>query len=239
MSEGPVFEAARAGESDAVKAAVEADPSLVSAHGKHSVTLLHLAAEHDDAELAAFLVEAGADIEAESSWGHTPFEWGATLGSAAAAAVLLEAGAQRLNLWTGAALGMFDEVESAFDRDGLIEGWGRAPRPGADLTGWPEDVPFRTGDFVSDAFYIACRNGHLDVAKFLLGMGADVDARGYFGAPALHWAAVNGHREVVEWLVGVGADVEIDDPEFDGSPSGWAWEGGHHDLADWLKEVGG
>ena len=112
------------------------------------------------------------------------------------------------------------------------------PAPGADLTGWPLDGPFLTGDVLSDAFYIACRNGHFSVAAFLLERGADVNACGYFGAPALHWAATNGHRDVVEWLLACGADRSILDPHFEASPSGWAREGGYEELAVWLEAVG-
>jgi choline dehydrogenase-like flavoprotein len=165
--------------------------------------------------LAQLLLDYDAEREVEADWGHTPFEWAATLGSERVAGLLLDAGALRLNLWTAAALGTLGIVQESFDGEAVIVGHGRVPAPGADLTGWSLDGPFLTGDALSDAFYIACRNGHFSVAAYLLERGAYVNACGYFGAPALHWAATNRHRDVVEWLLACGDDRSILDPHFD------------------------
>jgi ankyrin repeat protein len=93
------------------------------------------------------------------------------------------------------------------------------------------------GDAVSDAFYIACRSGQLAVAQLLLEHGADIDARGHFGATGLHWAALNGHTEVVRWLLERGAATDECDPRFDSTPEGWALETGHADLAALIAEA--
>lgn len=233
------FAAAGSGDLEGLRAALDAEPTLVSARGAHGATLLHPAAERDDLPMIEALLERGVDPRARASWGHTPFEWAAALGAFRAAERLRAASGERLDLWSAAALGRLDVVEGCFDHDGLIEGRGREPVEGADLTGWPEDTPFRRGDHVSDAFHAACRNGHVEVARYLRSRGADVNARGYFGAPAMHWAAINGHGAVVEWLVEAGADLTIRDPRFDGTPAGWAREGGHHALAGWLEAAGG
>ena len=55
--------------------AAGADSSLVAVADAHDKTPLHLAAEHDRAEIAALLLEAGADIEARATWGATPLDW--------------------------------------------------------------------------------------------------------------------------------------------------------------------
>lgn len=229
------FDAARSGNVAAVAELLESSPELVRARGKGGVTLLHVAAEQGDVALAELLLDRGAELEAEASWGYTPFEWAAAMASARVARLLLDRGAQRLNLWTSAALGMIDEVRSSFANGATVPGAGRAPRPGADLSGWPEDAPYRTGDVVSDAFHIAARNGHQAVAAFLLESGADIDAVGYLGATGLHWAAIRGRGEIVRWLVEAGADTGLCDPEFDATPAGWAREGGHRELAEFLE----
>ncbi len=87
------------------------------------------------------------------------------------------------------------------------------------------------GDALSDAFYIACRGGHLAVAQLLLEHGADIDAKGHFGATGLHWAALNGHAEVVRWLLERGAALDGRDARFDSTPEGWALETGHAGIA--------
>jgi ankyrin repeat protein len=120
--------------------------------------------------------------------------------------VLLARGA-RLTLATAAGLGLTDEL----------------PR----LAG--------QGAAVSAAFVLACRNGHTDAARFLLDRGADVDARGFFGATGLHWAAHNGHADTVRFLLEAGADATLRDAQFDSDPLGWAREGGHEPVVALLS----
>jgi len=91
---------------------------------------------------------------------------------------------------------------------------------------------------VSEAFYIAARNGHTEVAKFLLDKGADINCRGFFGAPGLKWAALNGHKEMVEFLIAHGADIHLRDEKFDSTPLGWAREGHQLEIAELLKGHG-
>ena len=233
------FAAARSGDLDALSSLLESQPGLVRVREGKGATLLHVAAERDDVPLATLLLDRDADPEAQASWGYTPFEWAAAMASAGVARLLLARGAGRLDLWTAAALGMIEEVRTRFEGGAPLPGVGRAPRPGADLSGWPEDTPYRTGDVVSDTFHIAARNGHREVAALLLDAGADVDATGYFGATALHWAAIAGRDEIVRWLVGVGANVHLRDPKFDATPAGWAREGGNTELAEFLESTRG
>jgi len=230
------FEAARGGDLEALRGALERSPDVIDATDAGGATLLHVASERDDPEMADLLLSAGAPLEVEAAWGYTPFEWAAAMASDRVAALLLERGAERLGLWTAAALGRLDDVRTCFEGDRLKPGSGRAPRPGADVSGWPDDSPYRTGDHVSDAFHIAARNGHRQVARYLLGKGAHVDAIGYFGASALHWAALAGREEIVRWLVANGADVTMRDPKFGSTPAGWAREGGAHALSEFLAE---
>ncbi len=228
-------EAIRRGELSLVQDLVATTPGLVRQHTAHRETLLHVAAAANRTEIVEWLLDEGVEIEAEASWGQTAFEWAANMNAEEAALLLLDRGATRLGLWTAAALGMMDRVKASFDGDRLIEGEGRTPRDGIDLEGWPPDCAFRMGDYVSDAFYIACRNGRMEVARFLRSRGAEIDATGHFGATALHWAAGRGHGEVVDWLIGEGADRKRRDPRFGGDPAGWAREFGHDELAERLR----
>lgn len=225
------FRAASEGDLTTLAEALRADPDAIRATDDRTATLLHVAADTDDAELAAWLLRRGADSEARARWGQTPFEWAATLNSRSVADLLLRETEPDLDLWTAAALGLQSEVEGFFDGPALEPEAGRIPVDGADLGGWHPMSAFMQGDPVSDAFYIACRNGELGVAQYLLDRGAMVDAVGYFGAAALHWAALGGHEDTAMWLVAQGADVRRRDPEFDSTPAGWAREGGHDELA--------
>lgn len=211
-----LFEAARSGAWERVAQTLGEASDDVRARGPSGVTLLHVAAELDDVTLAELLLDRGAEMEAEASWGHTPFQWAAQLGSARVGRLLLDRGAERHGLWSAAALGDLEDVRRYL---------------GEVLRG---NIP--AGTTVSDAFHIACRNGHLEVAKLLLSSGAAVDAGGYFGASALHWASIGGHDDVALWLVDSGADRAARDPKFDSTPAGWAREGGHDTLARTLEE---
>ena len=207
MTAERILAAARDGDAAAVRELLAADPSLVGAVDVHRKTPLHLAAEHDRPEVAELLLDSGAELEAWTSWGATPLEWAGVLGSRRAGDVLLAHGA-RLTLASAAGLGLVDEL----------------PR----LTG--------PGAAVSAAFVLACRNGHTDAARFLLDRGADVDARGFFGATGLHWAAHNGHVDAVRFLLEAGADPTLRDAQFDSDALGWAREGGHEPVVALLMQ---
>ena len=57
----------------------------------------------------------------------------------------------------------------------------------------------------------AASNGFVDVLKFLLSRGADVNARTKKGMTPLHRAAAGGKTSAVEWCLENGADVTITD----------------------------
>lgn len=85
--------------------------------------------------------------------------------------------------------------------------------------------------------YFAASEGSLDVARWLIDRGADVQVRGH-GTPLV--SAVNGdHPEMVRLLVDAGAElnkcVGDDEPR---SPLAWAEFYGHDDIAEFLRERG-
>jgi ankyrin repeat protein len=65
---------------------------------------------------------------------------------------------------------------------------------------------------------------HLALVEWLLGRGADVNARASARArhTALHSAAWNGDLAMVKLLVVAGADINARDDEHDATPAGWA-----------------
>lgn len=215
------------------------DHNLVHAADENNKTLLHWAAEQNQPQAARQLLEAGATIESQTNWGMTPLEWAANMGSRQAAEVLLERGA-RLNLWAAAGLGRLDDVRFWFTPDGTLRAGAGQTRHRTTAAGTWESVPAPTdrNPIVSDAFYIACRNGHTHVAEFLHSQGADVNQRGFFGAPGLHWACINGHAETVQFLLRNGADVTLCDTQFQGDPINWALEREQFAMVDLLLAHG-
>ncbi len=230
--------AAAAGDAEQVRVILEASPELRDVTDAVGKNALHLAAEYDHEDVARLMLELGAPIDAEMDWGSTPLQWAGILGSANVGRLLLDAGAVP-SLYDAAGLGRLDLVR------GFFEGRG-TPRPGAAGPGhaqlpdgsWVKTPPATDPTaIVSEAFYLACRNGNIDIARMLLARGAQIDHRGFFGAPGLHWAAINGHGATVRWLLDEGADPAVHDVEFDSDAAGWAREGRQNALADLLTEA--
>ena len=104
--------------------------------------------------------------------------------------------------WRGA------RVRAFFDADGRV-------RRGASRTGSSRYAPDGTrlpcppssdAEIVSDALYIAARNGQDDVIAFLLTRSPDLGFRAFLGGTALHWAYWSGSRVAVDRLLSAGAD---------------------------------
>ena len=60
---------------------------------EYGKTGLHWAAETDQIQAAQTLLDAGADIEAKTSWGATALDWAATMGSVGVGDLLVAGGA--------------------------------------------------------------------------------------------------------------------------------------------------
>jgi ankyrin repeat protein len=90
------FRAAKSGNAAGMRQIAAADPSVISARDSDGATLLHHAAWKGHPEVAALLLELGADINAQSSnthWGGTPLHAAAHANQRLVAALLLEHGA--------------------------------------------------------------------------------------------------------------------------------------------------
>ena len=116
-------------------------------------------------------------------------------------------------MFCAAGIGALEHVQSHFDAAGEL-------RPNASQTGssrfaadgsWLPCPPATPREKISDALYIACRNGQAEVVRFLLGKDPDLSFRAFLGATPLHWAYFGGSRAVVELLEKSGADAEARD----------------------------
>ena len=89
-----VANAVRAGDVEALRALVAADPSAAREVSTGRATPLHLTGMLRRAgAAAAVLIEAGADVDARDAWGYTPLQRCATNNCLEAAQALLAAGA--------------------------------------------------------------------------------------------------------------------------------------------------
>lgn len=208
---------------DAAQAAQFEIPSLVNEPIEEGVLPLHLAVENNDADLTRWLIKAGAELEPKFGHSsHTPLSWAITVNSFEAANVLVENGA-RADLFCLAGLGRLEDVKRFWVDGNLIEnpsrtGSSRFNEQGERLPNPPETPT----EQISDALYIAARNGHLDVSRWLLEKGADPNFRGYLGGTVLHWAEFSANAELAELVREHGGDDRLEDFEFKANPKAFS-----------------
>lgn len=89
--------------------------------------------------------------------------------------------------------------------------------------GWSVDKA--DDDHGSTPLHKAAVEGHLSVVEFLVGAGADLEARDGEGNTALYLAAWHGHLAVVKYLVGLGVDVNATRNSGLTALHGAAWHG--------------
>jgi ankyrin repeat protein len=214
----------------ALRGLLDRDPALAEGWGERR-PLAH-AAENNRVQAIDWLLDAGASLEPAHSHHHPPLSWAITTYSLAAARRMIERGAP-LDLWCAAGLGWVERMPEFFDARGQPipnasrHGATRFDAGGKVLPKPPSDPV----DLVSDALFIASRNGQLDAARFLLDRGADPAFEGFIRAPALHWAAFSGNHSLVLLLLERGANPEQRDGTYQASyrqfgvrnPIEWGW----------------
>lgn len=161
--------------------AAGADPN---ARNPGEETPLHWAASSDDADVAAALIEGGADIEAPEGSIGAPLDNAIGYACWHVAALLVARGARVDKLWHASALGMLDRLQQ--------------------LLGTANP----TSEEVSQAFWHACAAGQRRAAESLLAAGADLNWEPEYakGTP-LDVAKSRGTRRdnVIAWLEQRGA----------------------------------
>ena len=59
------------------------------------------------------------------------------------------------------------------------------------------------------ALHFAANSGHLEIVKYLLAKGIDINLKSSANTTPLHFAAFSGHLDIVKWLVENHAELEI------------------------------
>ncbi len=76
--------------------------------------------------------------------------------------------------------------------------------------GYP-NVTYKYGKTEWSALRIASCHGHIEVVKYLLNVGADINTTDDIKWNALMWAVWNGHIDIINILLKFGADIYIID----------------------------
>jgi ankyrin repeat protein len=231
----------------------------------HHATLLHYVAANgvegyrqrtpkNAVNVAALLLKAGADVDADLDYGSQrriyPERTGSTpLGLVATSVHPAAAGVQIMLLKT--------LLKHGASLDGISGGWnpliaalhnGRGvaaaflAKCGArlDLEGaagvgrldvvkgfFKKDGSLKaraTKAQMESGFMWACQYGRKNVVAFLLEKGMRIDARPH-GETGLHQAAYGGHGGIVKLLLARKAPVDVRDQRFNNTPLGWALHG--------------
>jgi hypothetical protein len=150
--------------------------------GPGSETPLHWAASSDDVDVAAVLIEGGADLETPDGSIGTPLDNAIGYACWHVARLLVSRGARVDKVWHAGALGMLERLDEL-----LV--------PGVE----PEQV--------SQGFWHACAAGERRAAERLVQAGADINWQpDYAEGTALDAATGVGTRQdnVIEWLQSIG-----------------------------------
>jgi uncharacterized protein len=144
-------------------------------------TPLHWAASSDDVDVAAALIDGGADIDVPGGSIGTPLANAVGYGCWHVARLLVARGARIGGLWEAAALG---------DRARVDEFLAAGPPPASSE--------------IDAAFWQACHGGQRRMAEYLLAQGADINASPDYahGQTALEVAGAAGtmRQNLVDWL---------------------------------------
>jgi ankyrin repeat protein len=196
------------------------------------------------------ILEAGADPNAISRWGHATLHMVATRNQTVETAqLLLEFGADptvrdragKSAFALAARFGRGDLLtlyrERGFDDDSLtpadrlIAACAEADRAGAEAIlaanpGLVESFAERDHWAIAEM----AKAGRAEAVQLMLDLGFNRDA-GEHGYTALHWAALKGYEPIVDLLLAAGADPGVRDPNYRSPVWGWAEHGGHPELA--------
>ncbi|KAJ9438249.1 Ankyrin repeat and KH domain-containing protein mask [Diplonema papillatum] len=185
--------AAFEGNTHLLRLLIEVGVSIESTRGASLKTALHFAAEHALFQVVELLVEAGAEVDADSQNGWTPLCLAALHGDEKIAQYLIDAGAN-VNAVAERKSALVHAIDS-----GNYEACRVLISGGA-------DVNILSLDY-SPLMYAAA-SGHLPVVKLLVRSGADLNCTSpSHNSTAFSLALVNGRKNVAKYLRKSGAEV--------------------------------
>ncbi len=203
-------------------------------------TPLHIACEDGNLDIVKMLVEAGADLNIRNTVQETPFLWALHHKHENIASYLLENGANIHAVGCKKESALFISAEKCSGRmtqflidQGLdVNQLASAKMNALDWTTSSGNVEgakvlIENGidiDYITPAFWWACRRNHRDLAAFLLSKGADISCVYKDKCELLIYICFNEYADVIKLLTDNNVDFGIKVKynknfiKFDGSP---------------------
>ncbi len=220
-----IHDAATRGDLQAVKAAVAADPTVADAEKPpNKKTALHYAAQNGHADVVAFLLDRGADVNRPNIAGETPLHYAAGPPEPAVVSLLLARGASPTAMTANGATPL--RMATAFSRLGSMQA---LFDKGADVR---DTLP--NGQTL---LHMAARVGPPESVALLVSRGADVNAAAKNGQTPLLIACIAGNDTIAAALLDRKADPNVRDA------AGWtpveaAVRVGHPEILKRLLQAG-
>ncbi len=231
LSGSDIHTAVRGGDLEAVKALIADDTSLVNEREGRNFTPLHRAINIADSEIARYLIENGADLEARDDDGDTPLHWSAYYNRVVHGELLIASGASvsarnsldYTPLRAAVASGNSEMVSIllAAGSPMIFEKYDDISMIQAVNIGLAELVEYRLklgtidtnlrGPEGVSLLHLAARTNNRSLIELFLDNGIPVDTRDEFGYTALHYTALFGGTPIVERLLAAGADIDAPD----------------------------
>lgn len=176
----------------------EITPEKIELKDSFGASLLHIAAKNGEVGLAKKLIDAGADVNAETTMGHTPLHRAAAKGHIDVVNILLDSDVINVNADSGDGTTPFHMavIHGYFDIAKALLG------KGANI-----DATLIDG---MNAFHLAAYYGFPDIIKFLLKKGVDATKQTMQGLTPLHIAIIKNDINCVTALLEGGVDANVD-----------------------------
>lgn len=229
----PLHFAAMRGNEIACKELMDCKGISVEAEDKQQMRSLHLAASHNEAEIASMLIEAGAELRCFDEENGTPLHYACMEGNVKIVKMLFDAAetqgwvvVQQMvtdeDTEKNAALHMAVENRS-YDVTNMLIDKGAA-------------VNVTTANY-STPLHLAAVAGDVEILRLLIDNNARLDALDINQMTPLHRAAAHNQSEVVRFLLKRGANINIHDKD-NFSPLLLAACNGHAETIETLLSCG-
>jgi ankyrin repeat protein len=157
---------------------------------------------NDNALMAEFLLDNGADPNLSDGWGNTPLKHAATIGSLPLVKLLVAKGAN------------IGYRRNPGGRSAIFDAMLRANLPMVEFLIQNGEDPKIKDSNGMDLLMVASNTANIDGVKYLIEKGVNLHNRTRFGTTAMHLAA--GHDSaaglsVLSYLIGMGGDISARD----------------------------